>query len=85
MIVQAKSGMGKTAVFVLSTLQLLNAADKNLDTVVLCHTHELAFQVGIYTNILSFKKFFAMILIQLFDIWLDLQGVHAFYQAPAWY
>jgi len=45
MIVQAKSGMGKTAVFVLSTLQLLNAADKNLDTVVLCHTHELAFQI----------------------------------------
>lgn len=46
-ICQAKSGMGKTAVFVLATLQLLNV-DKQVsqvDTLVLCHTRELAYQI----------------------------------------
>jgi superfamily II DNA/RNA helicase len=45
---QAKSGMGKTAVFVLSTLQQLNTsspADATL-ALVLCHTRELAFQIS---------------------------------------
>eukprot|EP00727_Mastigamoeba_balamuthi_P011904 m51a1_g7336 putative atp-dependent rna helicase uap56 (425) ;mRNA; f:192287-194093 len=42
---QAKSGMGKTAVFVLSILQ--NDHDKQLTTtVVLCPTRELAFQAA---------------------------------------
>ena len=45
MIVQAKAGTGKTAVFVLSTLQQIVVANKQLDVLVLCHTHELAYQV----------------------------------------
>jgi ATP-dependent RNA helicase UAP56/SUB2 len=44
-ICQAKSGMGKTAVFVLATLQQLNPEDDHVDTVVLCHTRELAYQI----------------------------------------
>ena len=46
---QAKSGMGKTAVFVLSVLQQIETSDKEEDAtvkaIVLCHTRELAFQV----------------------------------------
>lgn len=44
-ICQAKSGMGKTAVFVISTLQQLEPVDGEVGVVVLCHTRELAFQI----------------------------------------
>lgn len=44
-ICQAKSGMGKTAVFVLTTLHLLNPVAGEVHVVVLCHTRELAFQI----------------------------------------
>jgi len=43
---QAKSGMGKTAVFVLSTLQQMEAVDGQVSTLILCHTRELAFQIS---------------------------------------
>jgi len=43
---QAKSGMGKTAVFVLATLQQLEAVDGQVSVIVLCHTRELAFQIS---------------------------------------
>ncbi|KAJ3105267.1 Suppressor of the cold-sensitive snRNP biogenesis mutant brr1-1 [Phlyctochytrium planicorne] len=43
---QAKSGMGKTAVFVLATLhQLEPAVTTDPAVIVLCHTRELAFQI----------------------------------------
>lgn len=44
---QAKSGMGKTAVFVLTTLQQLEPASsyEGCTVLVLCHTRELAFQI----------------------------------------
>lgn len=42
---QAKSGMGKTAVFVLATLQQLEPIDGAVSVIVLCHTRELAFQI----------------------------------------
>lgn len=42
---QAKSGMGKTAVFVLATLQQLEPADGEASVLILCHTRELAFQI----------------------------------------
>jgi len=42
---QAKSGMGKTAVFVLASLQQLDASDKSIKVVVICHTRELAYQI----------------------------------------
>ena len=45
-ICQAKSGMGKTAVFVLTTLQQLDLTQSgDVLVVVLCHTRELAFQI----------------------------------------
>jgi len=43
---QAKSGMGKTAVFVLATLQQLEVVDGQVSVIVLCHTRELAFQIS---------------------------------------
>merc|ERR1711935_1191979 len=42
---QAKSGMGKTAVFVLSTLHQLEAKEEAVGALVLCHTRELAYQI----------------------------------------
>lgn len=44
-ICQAKSGMGKTAVFVLTVLQQLEPEEGKVSAIVLCHTRELAFQV----------------------------------------
>jgi ATP-dependent RNA helicase UAP56/SUB2 len=46
-ICQAKSGMGKTAVFVLAVLQQMDAATSGNTTscLVLCHTRELAYQI----------------------------------------
>lgn len=44
-ICQAKSGMGKTAVFVLATLQQITPVDGVVDTLVMTHTRELAFQI----------------------------------------
>lgn len=43
---QAKSGMGKTAVFVLSVLQQLEPVNGQVAAVVICHTRELAYQVS---------------------------------------
>lgn len=44
---QAKSGMGKTAVFVIATLQQLDPEeDTNTSVLVMCHTRELAFQIS---------------------------------------
>jgi len=37
-ICQAKSGMGKTAVFVLAVLQQLTPVENTVDTLVLCHS-----------------------------------------------
>lgn len=45
-ISQAKSGMGKTAVFVLATLQQLEPVDGQVSVLVMCHTRELAFQIS---------------------------------------
>ncbi|KIY67510.1 P-loop containing nucleoside triphosphate hydrolase protein [Cylindrobasidium torrendii FP15055 ss-10] len=43
---QAKSGHGKTAVFVLATLQQLEPTDDGqVKAIVLCHTRELAYQI----------------------------------------
>merc|ERR1719298_86725 len=42
---QAKSGMGKTAVFVLTVLQQLEPVPGEIGAVILCHTRELAYQI----------------------------------------
>lgn len=44
-ICQAKSGMGKTAVFVLSVLQQLDPSPAPGSVIVICHARELAFQI----------------------------------------
>lgn len=44
-ICQAKSGMGKTAVFVLASLHQVTPVEGQVHVVVLCHTRELAFQI----------------------------------------
>eukprot|EP00669_Euglena_mutabilis_P002209 TRINITY_DN12814_c0_g1_i1.p1 TRINITY_DN12814_c0_g1~~TRINITY_DN12814_c0_g1_i1.p1 ORF type:complete len:433 (+),score=106.83 TRINITY_DN12814_c0_g1_i1:22-1299(+) len=47
LLCQAKSGMGKTAVFVLAILQQLEETDeKFVHSLVICHTRELAFQIS---------------------------------------
>merc|ERR1712028_276662 len=45
-VCQAKSGMGKTAVFTLATLQQANVEESKVTVLVLCHTRELAFQIA---------------------------------------
>jgi ATP-dependent RNA helicase UAP56/SUB2 len=42
---QAKSGMGKTAVFVLTILHQLPDNPKPVSSLILCHTRELAYQI----------------------------------------
>ncbi|KAA1117676.1 Suppressor of the cold-sensitive snRNP bioproteinsis mutant brr1-1 [Puccinia graminis f. sp. tritici] len=42
---QAKSGMGKTAVFVTATLQQMDPKEGEVSMLVLCHTRELAYQI----------------------------------------
>jgi len=44
-LTQAKSGMGKTAIFVLSVLNRMEAKPDPITTLVVCHTHELAYQI----------------------------------------
>jgi superfamily II DNA/RNA helicase len=55
-VCQAKSGMGKTAVFVISTLQTLAPVDGQVHVLVMCHARELAFQI--YKEYERFAKFF---------------------------
>ena len=45
MLCQAKSGLGKTAVFVISTLQQIDVVPGEASVLVMCHTRELAFQI----------------------------------------
>jgi ATP-dependent RNA helicase UAP56/SUB2 len=52
-ICQAKSGMGKTAVFVLATLNQMEPKAGEVSVVVLAHTRELAYQIGKEFNRLS--------------------------------
>lgn len=61
MIVQAKSGMGKTAVFVITTLQLIQPVEGVVDTLVICHTREMAFQIA--SEFERFKKYYPNVII----------------------
>ncbi|GKD51498.1 DEAD-box ATP-dependent RNA helicase 56 isoform X1, partial [Tanacetum coccineum] len=56
-ICQAKSGMGKTAVFVLSTLQQIEPVAGQVAALVLCHTRELAYQAWIISICHEFERF----------------------------
>merc|ERR1711881_573029 len=61
---QAKSGMGKTAVFVLATLQQLEPVDGQVSVLVMCHTRELAFQIS--KEYERFSKFLPAIKVGVF-------------------
>jgi len=63
-ICQAKSGMGKTAVFVLATLQQLVPEEGVVDTLVLCHTRELAYQIC--QEYLRFSKYLPEVKVKVF-------------------
>jgi ATP-dependent RNA helicase UAP56/SUB2 len=64
LVCQAKSGMGKTAVFVLTTLHQLEPEKGVVSVLVLCHTRELAFQIhGEYTR---FSKYFKDVKAEVF-------------------
>ena len=52
---QAVSGMGKTAVFVLSILHTMPEDPKPCSAMILCHTRELAYQIK--NEILRFTKY----------------------------
>merc|ERR1719431_1737336 len=61
---QAKSGMGKTAVFVLATLQQLEPVDGQVSVLVSCHTRELAFQIS--KEYERFSKYMSNIKVNVF-------------------
>lgn len=63
-ISQAKSGMGKTAVFVLATLQQIEPVVGQVSVLVLCHTRELAFQIK--NEYLRFSKYMPGIRTEVF-------------------
>jgi len=44
-LTQAKSGMGKTAIFVLTVLNRMEASPSPITALIVCHTHELAYQI----------------------------------------
>ena len=61
---QAKSGMGKTAVFVLATLQQLELTENQVYVLVMCHTRELAFQIS--KEYERFSKYMPAVKVRLF-------------------
>lgn len=61
---QAKSGMGKTAVFVLATLQQLEPSENHVYVLVMCHTRELAFQIS--KEYERFSKYMASVRVSVF-------------------
>ena len=63
-ICQAKSGMGKTAVFVLATLHQLEPVDGEVSVLVLCHTRELAFQIK--NEYARFSKYLPSVKVDVF-------------------
>lgn len=64
-ICQAKSGMGKTAVFVLSTLQQIEPVAGQVAALILCHTRELAYQVIYFSFITLFFKLYYFLIRKL--------------------
>merc|ERR1712196_324795 len=63
-ICQAKSGMGKTAVFVMGTLHQLEPVDGEVSVLVLCHTRELAFQIK--NEYARFSKYLPSVKVDVF-------------------
>jgi len=56
--------MGKTAVFVLAVLQQIQPAKDTVDTLVLCHTRELAYQIC--QEFMRFSKYLPEVKVKVF-------------------
>lgn len=63
-ICQAKSGMGKTAVFVVAVLQQIVPVDGEVSTLIMCHTRELAYQI--FHEFGRFKKYMPDVKVEVF-------------------
>lgn len=64
-LAQAKSGMGKTAVFVLSILhQIEDLGEKQVQCIALVHTRELAFQIR--KEFIRFSKYLSHVKVAVF-------------------
>ncbi|KAJ1662658.1 Suppressor of the cold-sensitive snRNP biogenesis mutant brr1-1 [Coemansia sp. RSA 1813] len=63
-LVQAKSGLGKTAVFVLATLNKITPVPGTVSAIVLCHARELAYQIK--NEYMRFSKYLPDIKIEVF-------------------
>jgi len=61
---QAKSGMGKTAVFVIAILQQLEPVDGQISAIIMVHTRELAYQI--YHEFGRFKKYMPQVKTEVF-------------------
>lgn len=72
LLCQAKSGMGKTAVFVLAVLQQIDFDQDATSCVVLCHTRELAYQIC--DEFQRFSRHFPKCRIQVFFGGLPIAG-----------
>lgn len=88
-ICQAKSGMGKTAVFVLAVLQQLDTTENSVNSLILCHTRELAYQIcqeflrfSKYLPDVRTKVFFGGIPIKLHREMLDKETPHIVIGTP---
>ncbi|KAJ2156659.1 Suppressor of the cold-sensitive snRNP biogenesis mutant brr1-1 [Coemansia sp. RSA 552] len=69
---QAKSGLGKTAVFVLATLNKITPTPGVVSAIVLCHTRELAYQIkNEYTR---FSKYLPGIKTEVFYGGVNIKG-----------
>lgn len=69
---QAKSGIGKTAVFVVATLQQLEPVDNEVHVLVLCNTRELALQIR--HEYLRFSKYLTQVKVAAFIGGLPIQN-----------
>ncbi|KAI9709900.1 MAG: Suppressor of the cold-sensitive snRNP biogenesis mutant brr1-1 [Bogoriella megaspora] len=69
---QAKSGLGKTAVFVLATLQQLEPVTGEASVLVLCHTRELAYQIR--NEYARFQKYMPDVRTEVFYGGVPIQG-----------
>jgi ATP-dependent RNA helicase UAP56/SUB2 len=61
---QAKSGMGKTAVFVLATLHQIEPIAGEVSALIMCHTRELAYQIK--NEYIRFSKYLPDIKTEVF-------------------
>jgi superfamily II DNA/RNA helicase len=72
--------MGKTAVFVLACLQQLQPVEGQIDTLVLCHTRELAYQIC--QEFLRFSKYLPEVNVKVFFGGINIKQHYALLASP---